>query len=119
MYYIKSTHINDDHLDLADDEHAVSQGLRHENVAVVHVDRVPPAAVDALVAAHVLLQISLAIAITNGSSVDIYTRIFSAFCIMRKIDKKTQAPILQCFETDRNERGASFVAVVDCIPLEM
>jgi hypothetical protein len=66
--YIKSTHINDDHLDLADDEHAVSQRLRHENVPVVHVDRVPPAAVDALVAAHVLLQISLAIAITNSSS---------------------------------------------------
>lgn len=52
---LRLAYIDDDHLDIADDEHAVFVGLRDVDVTIGDGDGAAPAAVDALGSANVVL----------------------------------------------------------------
>lgn len=57
----RKTHVNDDHLNLADDQNSVFKRLRDINVTVSHVDCLAPTAVNTFVAANVFLCVAIEI----------------------------------------------------------
>jgi hypothetical protein len=51
-----TTYIDDDHLNVADDEHSISARLSDVDVTIGYSDGSSPAAVKSLGSAHVILQ---------------------------------------------------------------
>lgn len=58
LHYILKlgTHVNDHHLNLADEQYPIFERLRDVYIAVGHVDGLAPAAIDTFIATHVFLQ---------------------------------------------------------------
>lgn len=52
----RDTHVNDNHLDFANDQHSVFEWLRDVHITVGHIDGLAPTAVDTFVTANVLLH---------------------------------------------------------------